>query len=268
MHKQILLALPISLFGLNMEPWFCNVYEFTFSPSYTYSRYRDVQNGYPQLRSVSNDHLIAFDIAVPPAPNWELDADVEFADTPRQSMGLRSLGAQVRYLWLDDVVGDPVSLTTGVSLRGVSKHSVHDVSSPYHSYLNGELSTSIGREWDSGFHWRFRTYGFGAIGMANHGYPWSRLFATVEGNLHNTHRLSLFSWGYIGFGPHKRVHVDHFKGYASVQHRNVDIGIQYTYVTEIWGRITLSYSRRVYAHSFPENVNFFLIGYMLPFSLF
>ena len=35
-----------------------------------------------------------------------------------------------------------------------------------------------------------------------------------------------------------------------------------------WGRITLAYTRRLYAHSFPENVNFFTIGYMLPFSLF
>ena len=268
MLKLIVLALPVSLFGLNIEPWFCNVYEFTFSPSYTYSRYRHVQHGHPQLKNVSNDHLIACDIAVPPAPNWEVDADVEFAQTPRQSMGLRSMGGQLRYLCLDDVVGDLVSLTIGASIRGVSKHSVRDVSSPYHSYFNAELTTSMGREWDSRFHWRFRAYGFGAIGMANHGYPWSRAFATLEGNLHNTHILSLFTGGDIGFGPHKQVNVDHFHGYASIQHRSIDVGIQYTYVAEIWGRIKLAYTRRLYARSFPQNMNFFTVSYMLPFSLF
>ncbi len=264
----ILLSLPIPLLALNIEPWFCNVYEFTFSPSYTYSRYPDVQNGIPSLQSPSNDHLIACDIAVPPAPSWEVDADVEFADTPRQSMGLRSIGGQVRYLWLDDVMGDPVSLTTGLSLRGVSKHSVHDVSSPYHSYLNVELNASVGREWERGFHWHLRTYGFAALGMANHGYPWSRLFATIEGNFNHSHRLALFTEGYVGFGPHPVVNIDHFNGYASIQHRSIDLGLPYTYVTEVWGRITLAYTRRLYAQSFPEKVNFFTIAYMLPFSLF
>jgi hypothetical protein len=266
--RKLLFLLPTSLFALNIEPWFCNVYEFTFSPYFTYSRYRDVQNGHPQLKSPSNDYVVGCDIAVPPAPQWEVDADVEFADTPRQSMGLRSSGLQIRYLWLDDVLGDAVSLTTGVSARGVSKHSLHDVSSPYHSQANFELTTSIGREWDRGFQWRFRTYGFGAAGMGNRGYPWARAIAVVEGNQHNTHRLSLFAEGYMGFGPHKRVRTNHFDGYASIQHRNFDMGIQYTYVTEIWGRITLAYTRRLYARSFPENVNFFTIGYMLPFSLF
>lgn len=268
MRKWLILALPASAFALNIEPWFCNVYEFTFSPAYTYSRFNSVQNGDPRLKNPANIHLIGCDISIPPAPQWEVDADVEFADTPWQSMGLRSLAGQVRYLWLDDVIGDPVSLTTGLSVRGVSRHSLHDVSSPYHSNINVELTTSVGREWDRGFAWRFRIFGFGAVGMANHGYPWARAFATVEGNWHNTHRLSLFGEGYIGFGPQPIVDINHFNGYASIQHRSVDLGVQYTYVTEVWGRIILSYTRRVYAHSFPENVNFFTLRYLLPFSLF
>jgi hypothetical protein len=266
--RKLLLLLPISLFALEIEPWFCNVWEFNLTSSYTYSRYRHVHNGHPQLKSASNDHVLAFDLSVPPSPNWEIDADIEFAETPRQSMGFRSSAFQARYLWLDDVMGDPVSLTTGASIRGVSSHSLRDVSCPYHSHANFELNTSIGREWDRGFDWRVRLYGFAALGMANQGSPWARAFTTFEGNLQGAHRFGIFAEGYFGFGHRTQVPVNHFNGYASIRHQSLDAGVHYTYVFEIWGRLIFAYTRRLYAHSFPENVNFFTIQYMLPFSLF
>lgn len=266
--RKLLLLLPISLFGLEMEPWFCNIWEFTFTPSYTYGRFHHVQNGHPRLKSPFNEHILAFDLAVPPSPNWEIDADVEFADTTRQSMGLRSGALQARYLWLDDVVGDAVSLTTGLSARGVSRHGLKDISCPYHSQANFEVNTSIGREWDCGFDWRTRVYGFGAIGMANRGYPWARAFATFEGNIQSAHRFGIFAEGFFGFGNESRVKTDHFNGYAFIRHRNIDLGLKYTYAFEIWGRLSFAYTRRLYARSFPENVNFFTVSYMLPFSLF
>jgi hypothetical protein len=260
--------LPISLSALEIDPWFCNLWEFTFTPSYTYGRFHHVQNGHPQIKNVFNENLLNLALAVPPSLNWEVDGEVEFADTTRQSMGLRSGAAQVRYLWLDDVLGDAVSLTTGVSARGVSSHSLKDISCPYHSYANFEINTSIGREWDRGFDWRIRLYGFGAIGQGNVGYPWARAFATLEGNIQSTHRLGIFTEGYFGFGPHSRVSTNHFHGYADIRHQNIDLGVQYTYVFEIWGRLFFAYTRRLYAKSFPENVNFFTVSYMLPFSLF
>ncbi|MGH2638465.1 MAG: hypothetical protein ACRDF4_04185, partial [Rhabdochlamydiaceae bacterium] len=129
--RKLLLLFPISLLGLDRIPWFCNVWEFTFTPTYTYSRYPDVQHGIPHDQRPSNDHILSFDFSLPPSPQWQIDSEVEFADTPKQSMGLRSVAFQVRYLWLDDLLGDPVSLTTGGVIRGVSRHSLKDVSCPY-----------------------------------------------------------------------------------------------------------------------------------------
>lgn len=268
MLKKALLLLPISLSALQVQPWFHEIYEFTFTPSYTYSRYRDVQNGHPQLKSASNDHLIAFDLGISPMQKWDVDADLEFADTPRQSLGFRSSALQLRYQWLDDIAGDPVSVTTGISGRGVGGHSLKDVSCPYHSYANFELNSAVGKEWDTGPFWFLRTFGFAAVGMANHGFPWMRALIDLEGNLHHTHRLGLFAEGYFGFGDKTRVHVDHFRGYSSLRHQSIDVGLKYTYAFQIWGRLSLAYTRRVFARSFPENVNFFTICYQLPFSLF
>jgi hypothetical protein len=268
MRKFLLLCLPVSLCALEIEPWFCDIWEFTLTPSYTYGRFHKVQNGHHQLKSPFNEHILAFDLAVPPSPNWELNADVEFADTTQQSMGVRSGAFQARYLWLDDVQGDAVSLTTGLSARAVSGRSLRDVSCPYHSHANFEATASIGKEWDQGFDWHTRVYGLGAVGMGNQGYPWTRAFMTFEGNLHHAHRLGVFAEGYLGFGNQERVRIDHFHGYAFIRHRSLDVGLQYTYAFEIWGHLTFAYSRRVYARSFPENVNFFTVSYMLPFSLF
>jgi hypothetical protein len=266
--RKLLLLLPISLFGLDREPWFCNMWEFTFRPTYTYSTYPDVQNGVPDKQETSHDHVISFDFAVPPSPEWQIDAEVEFADTPRQSMGLRSLAFQVKYLWLNDLVGDPISLTTGAVSRGVTRHSVQDVSSPYHSYLNFEINTTLGREWNRETYWWLRTYGGVSLGIANHGYPWANAFAIIEGQMQQAHRLGLFCEGALGFGHRKEVFINHFNGYGSIQHRNIDVGLKYTYAFEIWGQLSVAYTRRLYARSFPENVNFFTLSYMLPFSLF
>src|ERR1700682_5504561 len=78
--RRLLFLMPLSLFGLEIQPWFCNTWEFTFTPSYTYGRFNSVQNGDPQLKKPFNEHLLTFDLDFSPSPNWDMDADVEFAD--------------------------------------------------------------------------------------------------------------------------------------------------------------------------------------------
>lgn len=265
---KALFFFPLTLFGLDRLPWFCTIWEFTFTPTYTYSHYPNVQHGIPHLESPSNDQLLSFNLDVSPSPSWQLAAEVEFADTPRQAMGLRSIGFQVRYLLLDDLLGDPVSLTTGGVIRGVSEHSLKDVSCPYHSDINFELNAAMGREWDHGVEWKVRVFGGASVGMANRGLPWAAGFAMIEGQVHQANRFGLFLDAAAGFGGQEDVFINHFNGYANIGHRNLDVGVRYTYVFEIWGHFSVAYARRIYARSFPEQVNFFTVSYMLPFSLF
>ena len=270
MRKRLFLLpfLASSLWGLEIKPWFHNTWEFIFTSSYSYGRFNSVQNGRPQLKKPFNENLVSFDLEFSPSPNWDFDTDIEFAATTAESLGVRSGAIQARYLWLDDVLGDPVSLTTGLSIRGVSGRSLRDISCPYHFHLNFEAHAAVGKEWDQRFDWQMRVYGLGAIGMANSGYPWTRAFGMVEGNIQCKHRLGLFTEGYFGFGHHKQVRTKRFNGYADIRHRSIDAGIQYTYVFEIWGQLSLAYAHRFYARSFPEKVNFFTLSYTLPFSLF
>ncbi|NNM43952.1 MAG: hypothetical protein HKM07_06380 [Chlamydiae bacterium] len=262
-----LCLLPSIGHSLEKKPWFGNIWEVRFNTDLEYNRYRYVDNAKEQLKSASNDKGILVGFGMSPYMNWDFDAEVEFVDTPRQSFSYSTVAAQLRYLFLDDVIGDPVSLCAGVTLREVSGRSLRDVSSPYHYYFDSELTGAIGKEWDSGAFWDFRTYAFGAVGMANRGSPWLRGYGAVEANLQNRHQFAVLGDSYFGFGGKREVDIEHFRGYSSIHHQSVDVGVSYKYLMHIWGSFLFEYKRRVYAKSFPENVNFFLIKYELPFSV-
>ena len=169
---------------------------------------------------------------------------------------------------LDDISGDRVSLTIGLNIRGAPHHFLTDVSTPYASEFNLELTGSIGKEWSQEGMWTMRTYGFATVGMGNRGYPWTRELFVWQYNWQDTHRVSLFAEGDFGFGNKQHVNVKHFNGWAKVQHQSIDLGFAYGYKFGVYGLLTASYAYRVFAHNFPEHVNFFTLSYCIPFSLF
>src|SRR5277367_6649476 len=75
--------------ALNTKPWFGDIYEFALDSAFTYSRYHKVQDASVQLKHPSNDKLYALDLGFTPSDSVDLQAEVEFADTPRQSFGWR-----------------------------------------------------------------------------------------------------------------------------------------------------------------------------------
>lgn len=256
-----------SIWALDERPWFGDVYEFRLDSSFTYSRFDKVEGAFRQPHGISNNYVSMVGIGFMPADSWDLEIDLEMAQTPREQFGFRSSAIQARYQFLDDIAGDPVSATMGLSIRGVGNQSVQDVSSPYSSYANYEVHTAIGKEHVFQDTWTLRGYGLVAVGQANHGYPWIRSTASFEGNIHDTHRLELFSVGYFGFGHH-RVDAHHFHGWGNIRHQSVDVGGSYKYKFDLWGVLSLSYAYRVYAHLYPQNEQTLMIRYELPFSLF
>ncbi len=265
---SILCVAPVIVSSLETRPWFDSVCEFSFATEYTYSRYHHVQDASVQLTHPSNDQLLRLNLGFTPSEIWDIQAEIEFVDTPRQRFSYRSAAIQARILWFNDIVGDPVSWTTGLNIREVSDKSLSDVSCPYHAMVDFELTTAIGKEWSKGPDWTSRTWGNIGLGTANEGSPWLRGLWVFQKNWSNRHRAIVFAHGYFGFGTKQRVNVDHFNGWAKFHHQSIDLGLGYQYHFDLWGDITLSYARRIYAHSFPEHVNFFTIAYEVPFSVF
>ncbi|MGD2168948.1 MAG: hypothetical protein PVI40_01740 [Chlamydiota bacterium] len=261
-----LLLIHLSLSGLERQPWFGDVFEFHFLSGYTYSRFRKVEGAIDQLTRASNDHLLFADLELSPSPHLSIDSEIEFTDTPRQSFSFRSYALQGRYLWLDDIVGDPITLATGLNGRFTSSRSLKDVSSPYHGNVDFEANVAIGKEFDQGGYWRFRIWGMGVIGLANKGSPWFEGLLAIEGNYDDDHKWGLFLDGGHGYGRKTQIDISNFYGYGRVRYKYIDITGRYGVRLGVWGTLRFEYTRRLLAKLYPEKVNFFTVSYLLPFS--
>ncbi len=262
----VFLVFCISAQALEKQPWFGDVYEFHWLSGYEYSRYSKVQGATSPLASPSNNHLLFTALDFSFSPEWSLDMDLEFADTPKQDFSFRSVALQARYLWMDDIVGDTFSLATGISGRYVGNKSVHDISSPYHGDAEVVGSLSIGKEWDSFQFWRFRTWGFASLGIANLGSPWVEALFAIEGNLQEEHKCAFFLKGIHGYGKENQINIEKFRGYGRIRQKALDIRFRYGYRLGVWGTLRFEYERRVLSKRGPERVNSFMVSYLLPFS--
>lgn len=265
-RKALALLFPICAMGLEVQPWFGDVYEFHLLSGYTYSRFNKVQNGRPQLTESFNANVIYFGLDFSLSPEWAVDADIQFADTTQMSFNFRTAALQGRYLWLDDIIGDKISLSTGFNARVTPTYALHDISCPSRANIDFELNVSIGKEFEATESWLFRVWGFGCVGHANRGSPWVRGTVALETNIEDQHKLALYADGNNGYGRYPYLSTDHFNGYAKIRTKSIDIGLRYGYRTGVWGTLRFEYARRVLAKAAPAGVNTWIVSYLLPFS--
>lgn len=266
MKKWFWLLFPLLGSALEVQPWFGDCLEFHFLGNYTYSFFNKVQKGVPPLQTTFQSNVIYLGLDFSPTPEWSVDTDFQLADTTKEAFNFRSFALQARYLWLDDIVGDKVSLTTGGSARFTNTASLHDISCPYHANFDFELNFALGKEFDFSDSWAWRFWVYGAAGHANRGSPWVKGVAAIETNYEDQHKFAFLAEGINGYGRHTTVFIDHFDGYAKIRQKAIDLGFRYGYRMGVWGTLRFEYQRRVLAKSCPEQVNSFLFSYLLPFS--
>jgi hypothetical protein len=268
MIKKLFLFFPLSLFAFNEKPWLGNAFEWVFNPSYAYTSYKGISGNLQPGEKKLYDHLWKADLSIRFAPCWEFGLEAEIVRSFQRSFGYRSVGGQVRCKWLDDNLGDPVSFVIGLSGRKVSKESLCDVTSPYHSTFNVELNGAVGQQWE-GEENTFRCYSLGSVGVANHGFPWIRLLGRLEWERRQKHQIAVFLESCVGFGKGKQIDWQNFNGgYSSTGHGNIDLGFSYTYIEKIWGSFGFTYKKSIYARHFPEKGHCFILECFFPFSLF
>lgn len=255
-----------SLFAIEKQPWFGDCLEFHYLGEYIYSYFDKVQNGTPQLQSRFNSNVIYQGLDFSPTPEWSIDTDIQLADTTQQPFNFRSFALQGRYLWADDIVGDPVSFATGMSFRFTNSSSLHDVSCLYHGNLDVELNFALGKEIIASDFWAWRFWGYGAIGHANLGSPWVRGVLAIETNYDDQHKWAIFAEALNGYGRHTTVRINHFNGYAKIRQKSIDLAIRYGYRVGVLGTLRFEYARRVLAKSCPQDQNSFMISLLIPFS--
>ncbi|HRW58958.1 MAG TPA: hypothetical protein P5048_05030 [Chlamydiales bacterium] len=267
--KKFLLSLvfvPFMLFSLEEQPWFGNVYEFFLLSEYSYSRFKEIDRASPQLTKPQNVHNLYFDLAFSPSSAWNMDLELQCFATPFQDFNFSTTAFQLRYLWKDDVIGDPVSFSTGASLRIVTDQTVKDPDTLMHGEVEFEVNAAMGKEFDFKQAWRQRIWLYGALGQANKGRLFLKGVLSLEGNIHEKHKWALFARANRGYGTERTIDPNHFSGYGKVHYKKVDLGIRYGYRIESVGTLRLEYQRRILNVLTPKDVNRFTIGFLLPFS--
>ncbi len=261
-----LLFFPFFVSALEVQPWFGGLYEFHLQTGYMYDYYRSVEGAVVPLGSTSNDHHLFWDLDFHAAPSWDCDIDLHLIDTPRHHFGFETTAIQMRYQWLDDIVGDPITLATGFSARYVSDVSLRDVSSLYHGPAEFVINFGLGNEFVDNDQWRARIWFYGAFGQATFGSPWLEGLFGLDANVHEMHKFSIFFDGLHGFGRRHSLNIEHFHGYGKIYQRSIDIALRYGYQFGVWGTVKFTYERRLLAKLCPKNVNSFEISYLFPFS--
>lgn len=269
MQKKLFLLFLISvssIFALDKAPWFGDVYEFHFLSKYTYSRYNQVNGALSQPVDAANNNLLHFNLSFAPSMQWSIDSDLEFNSSPHQEFGFCSVAFQARYLIKDDIIGDPVTFNVGANFRVISDDSLKDVNILYHSTMDFEINSALGKEFSKSDFWRFRTWLYLAAGLASKGSPWLKGEFAIEGNIQEKRKWAIFLQGMQGYGKETLIDINNFNGYGAVRQSNLDIGFRYGISMSVWGTLSFEYKRRLLAKTCPENENFFTVCYVLPFS--
>jgi hypothetical protein len=249
-------------------PWLGNTYEFEPKVSYTHFYAPKIDLHHKTKHHHVRGNIEAFSLVFTPAADISTELEVSGFDTREHEFGLEKTKATVRYLWLNDVVGDPVSLTTGASFGYLPRRSFHDISLMHHGYYETELHAAVGKEF--GFSEKentyYRTYFMPLFGIAERGSPWARAEAHIEGICQDTYSMDIFVKAEKGFGNHKLRHIDHFKGYADINYRFLDTGLSFKYILQDFGSIYATGTYRLAAKYGPKEMSLIEVGLVVPFS--
>ena len=266
----------IDLFSVqDLKPWFGNQLELELKTDYSFRFYKNIQMGEGVVRKPSEDHFLDIAIGISPMPDYHFSIDLTTFSTKEQNFALGHVRGVVRKLWMDDVVGDPISLVTGVSLSAPLKASLRDVSVRYHGDVETELYLAFGKEKARGADWASRWWSVLALGQANVGSPWACLDFNFQKHFENRDQwIGFFMNSLTGFGgqdfslltPGLTAGSGSFQGYRSVAHRSVDVGIRHYFHIEVIGKLNLEYGYRVYAKNSPKGVHRGAVTFLYHFS--
>lgn len=256
----------VAVDAVDYKPWFGRVFEVNTRADIIMQAYNHVDAHHSSGKR--NEFDTFFDLSASMAV-WETIAaelEVIALQSRHQSFGMDAIRFTGRYLWMNDVIGDPFSITTGVTLSAIFPPARKNIATFDHGGFAGEAHVAVGREVSCMQFWTSRLWGVFAVGLADVGSPWLRGNIAWEHNWWDRHRVELFADTIWGFGG-DNLNLYDFDGYGSVQYQAVDLGVRYGYQWDNGLRLSLGYAYRVYGRNSPVNVNFALVRFDLPLPI-
>lgn len=256
----------LPIFGdiFELRPWYRPYVQLHGILDYRFQSYRSVNASHTHGRYSSNDHFVDCTLSFAKEP-FSYQLEMEFANTKKRNFDWDHISAMGRYLWLNDDIGEPFSLVTGLTLSRAWREAVNDISSFHHGRNELFFHVSLGKQEIKGSQWLSRWWAMWGIGIADRWTPWIEALAAYEWNRCEPHQFSLYINTLWGCG-NRKLKVHDFGGYGPIAHRSIDVGFRYIYEFDCYGVITIGYARRLYAHNFPDNTNILTFSYVYPFG--
>lgn len=261
----LILLIPFVLNAADLAPWFPPNLEIQPRVAYVFQNYTKI-DGSHCTKKANNDHFLTLSLGGS-YNTLAVELETTMADTRHHTFGFADIALTGRYQWLNDILTDPVSLTTGVTVRQVFKVALNDISNFYNGGIEAEVHAAVGKETACREFWETRYWGVLGIGIADFGYPWIRANAAWERNWWDRHAITIYAHSLWGFGSHSLHCKRHFRGYGPIHHQNIDLGFLYDYALDCGGIVSLGYARRIYAKNCPKNVNLATLSFVYPFGL-
>lgn len=261
------IAAAMPLCATEFKPWFGNVFELEARGKYVFQNFQDVESGFGEQSYVSNDNFATLGLGTNIYGDWNVEIEVTGAQTRAHSFNFDNARVTGRYLFMDDIIGDPVSLTGGLTLIQATSQSLHDLGSFHHGIFEAEIHAAFGREISCGMTWNNRWWVVGAVGQGTVGVPWIRADGVVQFQRFCGNIFEFGIYSLMGTGDRDIELLNEFPGYGLIAHRSIDLGAAYIHRFDISGSLKIEYRRRVYARNFPCNVNYLIVEYLYPFGL-
>lgn len=253
--------------AIDYRPWIGNYYEFEFKSSLLYQTYPFVAVDSKLKKNNGNDFFLGGSLSNAIAPNFSLEVELVGARTRKQCWGVDHLNFSGKLVLLDDIVGDPITFTTGLNLIQTFDEASKDISSFHHSHEEAEFFVAFGSEtaWIEE-EWAKRWWALAGIGVGNQGSPWLHGMAGYEVRICKEHELLFQLNSLWGLGKNT-IKIHDFKGYGPIQHQSIDLGLRYTYLIEFFGQTSLEYSYRIFARNFPARAHQVTLSLLYTFGL-
>lgn len=258
----------LALFGTDVKPWFGNNLEFLMRYDVSYLGYHHV-NSRGNLKKKGDDAIFAdASLSVAGFDLLAIEAELLFAKTKRhRNFGVEAPRLTIRYLALDDILGDPVSMTLGFTFTAPVKASRHDISEFHFGRFEYELHAALGKETPYRETWQSRWWAVLFAGVADRGSPWIKGEAAWERNYCDALTLRFFVASQYGFGQHALLHHHPFPGYGGIKFRTLDAGVRCSCMLCSGICLSAQYDHRLYAYNAPAFANYITLYLFIPFSI-
>ncbi len=268
MKKWLVLLLLVTdpLFSFQKEPWLGNWLEFVGSLYQEHTQSHSVDTKEGSKEKFLHAERTRASLEFMPLEDLSTTLELMLVDTQSKEYGFEAARVGCRYRLLNDLTGDPLSLSCGFITSLSTPKRVKDLSSIEHGVFENELFASFGREFAYHNKSYYKSWGVVKSGIASSGSPWLGLEAHFGRVLHGEHYIDLFFRAEKGLSSHKLHHLNSFHSWSRVGYTYDDVGISYRLKELAYGSFYIEAATRLHARYCPKHTLSVQLGFFIPFS--